>query len=173
MGRAQDLGDSVLARDLAQEVVQRDRHNVAARKLLGQTSFRGVWMRPNEANLAQGLVLYNRRYVSWDERNQQIADEKLVTQAREDARVQRAEERRQRMLRVASAQALASTPDPWNTIGYPPRSNYGSGYRAVYWPPVCPPVYAVPYGGGSRISIGASGGSGSFGWNFNWSSNNH
>jgi len=160
--RARALGDPVLARDLAAEVVARDRQHAQARNLLGHVRHRGVWMRINEAHLAQGLVFHQGRALTWDEREGILAKAEAARQAADDRRAQREEERRRRALQAASIEALASTPDPWGSVRYPP------SYRAVYWPPVCAPVLPVLRPGGSTIRVNAGGGGSGFRWDFSW-----
>ena len=158
--RARGIGDSVLARDLAEQVVLRDRHHAQARSLLGQSRYRGVWMKTNELRLAEGLVVHQGRAVTWDEREGLMAKAEATRQAAEDRRAEREAERQRRAIQAASVAALAATPDPYLTIRYPSQ-------RAIYWPPVCTPV--LPQQGiSSGLRISAGGGSSRFHWNLNW-----
>jgi len=170
--QAKAIGDPILTRDLAGEVVARDRRHAEAHRLLGHVSYRGVWMRANEASLAQGLVVHDGRAITWREREELLAraeEERLLAQER---RQQREADRRDRLLRAAAARAVTDGPgDSYYSNGYFSSSDYYYPYRSVYWQPGCAPVYATPvYGGGSSISIGGSGGSGSFNWGFSWNS---
>jgi hypothetical protein len=161
--RARAVGDGVLARDLAEEVVSRDRQHAEAHKLLGHSSYRGVWMRQNESNLAQGLVIHKGRFVTWDQRDELIAKADAEREAAEARRTQREEDRRRRQIQAASVAALASTPDPY--YAYPTTT----AYRAVYWPAYCNQVLPRP-APVSNVSINAGGGSSGFSWNFSWNS---
>ncbi len=160
--RARELGDNVLARDLAAEVIQRDRHHAEARNLLGHVRHRGVWMRIHETHLAQGLAFHQGRAMTWDERETVLAKADAVRQAAEDRRTQREEDRRRRAIQAASIEAMAHTPDPWGMARQP------TTYRAVYWPPVCTPVLPILRPGGSTIRINAGGGGSGFRWDFSW-----
>ncbi len=158
--RARAIGDNILGRDLAEEVVLRDRQHAQARSLLGQNRYRGVWMKTSEQRLAEGLVVHQGRAVTWDEREGLLAKAEATRQAAEDRRTQREEDRQRRAIQAASVAALASTPDPYQNIRYPAQ-------RAIYWPPVCTPVLP-PQAISSGIRISAGGGSSSFHWNLNW-----
>ncbi len=171
--RAQDLGDPGLARELAVEVVARDRSHGDARRLLGMTLVKGVWMRSNEAAIATGQVLHQGRWVTWDERLAAIADqERRVEQAA--ARREAADERR-----AARASARASTQLPYGPIDAPSYGyGYGSGFGAynnpylrrpniVTWPGCHSGSTSVSTGGG--LTVAGSGSSGSSSWSFNWS----
>ncbi len=181
--RAKAMGDQVLARDLANETVARDRDHEEARRVLGMVRFRGVWMRPGEAATARGDVLFRGGFISWAERERTLADEVKRHQDLEIARKERADQRR--------ADAVARAPAdlyPETDLGYsrPYRSYYWPGYGNSYpgypgYPVVVYPVGGFPGGGfpgtprpplyphpRSGLSVNASGGGSNSAWSFSW-----
>ncbi|MBA3846341.1 MAG: hypothetical protein H0X45_06835 [Planctomycetes bacterium] len=165
--RARDLGDPGLARELAIEVVARDRGHADARRLMGMTLVKGVWMRANEAAVATGQILHQGRWMTWDERQAAIANqERRVGLAA--ARREAADERR-----AARASARVGTQLPYGPISTPAYSydGYGYGYDNPYrrqpvivtWPGC-----HVGSSYGSGLTVAGSGSSGSSSWSFNW-----
>ncbi len=169
--RARDLGDPGLARELAIEVVARDRGHADARRLMGMTLVRGVWMRANEASVATGQILHQGRWMTWNERQAAIADQERragLAAARREA----ADDRR-----AARAAARASTQLPYGPISTPAYSYGGYGYgfdnpyrrqpTIVTWPGCqVGSGHASSYGSG--LTVAGSGSSGSSSWSFNW-----
>jgi len=124
--RARDLGEAVLARELAGEVITRDRQHAAARKLLGMTQYRGVWMRSHEAAAARGEVFHNGRWLGWDERERQLIE---IARREEDLRQARVADQSRREAAGYSYDGLAGYPAPTVVPGY----NYGGGYSGGYY----------------------------------------
>ena len=178
--RARDLGDAGLARELAQQVVARDRRHQGARRLLAMSLVHGVWMRANEAAVATGQMLIDGRWMTWSERQAQQA-ELAKRQEAVVARKKAADERR-------AARASATVPyGPIDVPGYGAgySAGYSSGYglnRYSYNPGLTYPANAVPtivtwpgcyapttvLSGGSGLSVAASGSSGSSSWSVRW-----
>ncbi|HYE06074.1 MAG TPA: hypothetical protein VEL07_11225 [Planctomycetota bacterium] len=169
--RARDLGDPGLARELAIEVVARDRGHADARRLMGMTLVKGVWMRANEASVATGQVLHQGRWMTWDERQAAIADqERRVGLAA--ARREAADERR-----AARAAARAATQLPYGPISTPAYSYGGYGYgldnpyrrhpTIVTWPG-CGVGSGTGSSYGSGLTVAGSGSSGGSSWAFTW-----
>jgi hypothetical protein len=164
---------TALAKEAAVQVVQRDRDHAEARRLLGHTKYKGVWMRPSEAATARGEVFFRGQWVAWQVQQQILQDE---AQRREDAlaaRKERDEVRRQRL--AAAAESSSSSfllPPPLYTSSY---------YRSPYYNPTGAWRYPILYGpthfhtphcttsSGSGWNISASGGGSHTAWSFNWS----
>lgn len=175
--RAREAGDLLLARDLAQQVVVRDRHHEAARRLLGMAKVRGVWMRSNEASLSRGEVIHHGRYVSWDERERQLIDEsKRLEEARQRQEEALAAMRARRYTAEGSAE-YPPTLVPQSTYTYyegpyHPYWRYGLPPRVSYWPGAYG-YGAHAYGGssyrsGSSVAVHGSGGGRNNSWSFSW-----
>lgn len=169
--KAREAGDSPYHRELAAITVERDRNHAAARRALGMVRYKGVWMRPNEAAVARGEVMYQGRYVTWNDREEAIRQAQAQKEAAIARRQEQEREARERRLRAAAEAALRPDPGPIYT---PPASTYvygsytpGPYYQAIYWPGLCHPRPVV-YGGGSTLSVSASGHSGSTSWSLNW-----
>lgn len=168
--QAREAGDPVLQRELAGEVVARDRQHAAARRMLGMVRARGVWMRPAEAAVARGEVLHLGRWVSWPEREAAIAQAEHERQEALARREEREKEARERRIRAAAAAAVENQRFEESTIipGYSGSYGYGNGCRVVYWP-VVNGVTTVNHGTGPGLVVSGSGRSGSSSWSFTWS----
>ena len=171
--RAREAGDSPYHRELAAITVERNRNHAAARRSLGMIQYKGVWMRPNEAAVARGEVLYEGHYLTWADREEAIH---LAQLHREQVAARRAEQEKEAHERRLRAAAEAATYDPGPGSGLEiyssasPRGVYnpGSYYHSVYWPGLCQPVAAPYCNGGSNLTLSASGHSGNTSWSLNW-----
>jgi len=175
--RAREAGDSPYHRELATITVERNRNHAAARRSLGMIQYKGVWMRPNEAAVARGEVLYEGRYLTWADREEAIHQAQLhreLVAARRAEQEKAAHDRRMR----AAAEAAAYDPGPGSGIEIYSSAysqgvyNPGSYYHSVYWPNLCQPV-ATPYynnncNSGSNLTIAATGSSGNSSWGLIW-----
>lgn len=170
--RAREAGDSPYHRELAGIAVERDRNHAAARRALGMVTYKGVWMRPNEAAVARGEVLHEGRFLTWADREAAIHQ----AQVRKDQLIARRAEQekaaRERRLRAAAEAAVYSDPGPGLGIrasssgghhGYA----HGSSYHVIYWPGLYPAP--VPHCGGSSVSLSVSGSHDHGNWSFSWS----
>ncbi len=158
---ASRAGDAVTARDLAAQVVARDRSHPEAHKLLGQVRSNGVWMRPNEVAVARGFVRHDGKWMSWEDRESAIALAANKRQEMDEARKRRIEQAREA---ANVAAAAASTGPIFGAYRSVPSSP--SNVHVVYWP-TCQPVQVVqaPQSG---LTVQGAGGGSSFRWAFNW-----
>jgi hypothetical protein len=182
----QDRGATAMARDSAAQTVARERNHEEARRLLGMTRYRGVWMRAHEVAAARGEVFFRGSWVSWDVQQQTLEDE---ARRKEEAIAERKERSEQRRLaRIAAAEAAASSaslyPETYVSGYYrsPYYNAYGTtgvycgfgGYpiQPIYRPYL--PFGGIGYpltcntGGGIAWHLGASGGGSNNAWSLNW-----
>jgi hypothetical protein len=159
---AKEAGDQVLYRELALETMVRDRQHEDARTALGLTVVRGVAMKANEAAIANGLLAYNGRWVTWSEREQGLA---LKAQRDEKEEVRREEREKRRATRAAAQAAYDNLISPYSSVNIPYNSR--NSPRVVYWATPCP-VPLQPLRVGSGLSVQASGGGSHHSWSFNW-----
>jgi hypothetical protein len=134
---ARGLDDNILAKECANQTIQRDRAHVEAHRFLGLVLFKGVWMRPNEVAVCQGLVAYEGHWMSWTDRETLIAHEE---KRRADLAAQRAA-----AIALAQAQADANAP-----IDLPPPTDLG-GTTGIS---TGVSTGLVPYGGFYRVNWG-------------------
>jgi hypothetical protein len=160
---AKEAGDQVLYRELALETLVRDRQHDDARAAMGLTVVRGVAMKANEAAVANGLLAYNGRWVTWTEREQGLAL-KAQREEKEEARREVLEKRR--AARAAAQAAYDNLVSPYSSVNIPYSSR--NAPRVIYWStPVCP-VPLQPLNTGSGLSIRANGGGSHHSWSFTW-----
>ncbi len=166
---ASRASETVAARELATQVVARDRGHAEARKMLGQVRHRGIWMRPNEVAIARGLIRHDGKWMGWDDREASIAAETRRRQEVEVARQQRIAQRREAAIAAATAASPGEVAFGATPISDPYRTRL-SNVRVVYWP-TCAPVVVQPqpYHQHSGLEVHAAGGGGSsFRWAFDW-----
>jgi hypothetical protein len=149
--RARSAGDLTLARELAGQVVDRDRRHEGARRFLGFCLESGVWMRPHEAAAARGEVFYNGRWMAWREREELLAAET----ARREAAKADAE-------RMAKERAERSAPveQPTSVIWIQP-------YRSPLFPYCRHPSWPG-WTNGPILHVQAGGNSPGWAWNIDW-----
>lgn len=110
LSQAFRLADQVIrSRELAEAVVELDRHHVAARAALGFERFRGVWMRPYEIAAARGLILHDGRWLDWAAYREALQDEAATAERRRERLAARQEARRQRQEERARRQRVEDT----------------------------------------------------------------
>ncbi|MEK7413363.1 MAG: hypothetical protein AAB263_08595 [Planctomycetota bacterium] len=159
--RARDVGEPIEARRWAYRAVAIDPTLDVAQRMLGRELLNGIWMTPNEAAAARGLVWYNDTWVSWDQREQlrHEANERLE---RQRVAAERAARRR------AEAAALAQN-DAWTMpASYQFRAD--TPLKVVWWGGGWPNQHALPFQQFPQSSIRLDGGWGGLKWNmhFNW-----
>jgi len=166
--RAQGIGDTVLARQLAADTISRDRYHAPAHKYLGMVAQNGIWMKPAEAAIARGEVRFEGRFMTWGAREAVIA-------ARERRQRQMEMEHQQRVA-AEKAEAEAEAEDDQSVPGLLPGGTvYTTNSPAILiapplqsqvqmWPtnPAPPP----PQQGG--LQIHAAGATGNTSWSFRW-----
>ncbi|GDY12696.1 hypothetical protein LBMAG53_15740 [Planctomycetota bacterium] len=150
--RARAAGDLTLGRELASQVLDRDRRHDGARRFLGYTLESGVWMRPHEAAAARGEVFHNGRWMAWSEREDLIAAET----ARRAAVVAEAE-------RLAKERAERSEPveQPTSVIWIQP-------YQSPLFPSCRHGSWPGWTTNGPILHVQANGQSPGWAWNINW-----
>lgn len=100
------LGHVIRQREVLQLVIERDRHHVEARAVLGFKLHKGVWMRPNEIAAAEGKLLHEGKWLTWEEYQAALAANEAAADLRQQRLAQREEERRQRERNRAIRQAV-------------------------------------------------------------------
>lgn len=170
------LGETIFARRCAQAVLHRDREQVEAARLLGLVRSHGIWMRSDEAAVADGKVFHEGRWLTWTQRERLLAErERQLANQRREA-VAALEARRSAHVpdyRWPVTQDLDR--DPWLL---PPQTARNGGFlvdgvwtpyplRAVYWP--ARPVLVVPVRQQPQVRLQASGQRGSTTWAVDWS----
>ena len=160
--RTRVAGDAIQARRWASRAVAIDPTQDVAQRMLGREQVNGIWMTPNEAAAAHGMVLYNDTWMSWGQREQ------LRAEARERLERQRvAAELAAR--RRAEAAALAQNNDAWTMpASYQFRAD--TPLRVIWWGGGWPYQPMMPYQQFPQSSIRLDGGWGGLKWNlhFNW-----
>lgn len=150
---AKRVGDQLQFRACVNEVLVRDRHHEAARRIIGHVQHRGLWMRPEEMAVACGQVRFRDQWVSWQDKERILADEarnRIAAMAQLDER---------RRVSAAIETAAYSVPATIQPV-----------YRAMYWPGafMSGGAYSGNCVGHPNGSIGMAGGGGNFRWRFNW-----
>ena len=121
---AKKSGDSFLERQAARALIRYDRHADEAYRQLGMIPYNGVWMTPYEVRLAQGLVRYKGKWMTFEQQwGLQQEDLAKAAAARE-----RAEERR----KARAARAAASAPGH-SSGGYFGYATYHPGWAYRPW----------------------------------------
>jgi hypothetical protein len=165
--RARQVGDPSLARSLAEEVVDRERHHTEARKFLGFHMQQGVWMKPAEAATARGEIYHNGRWMTWLQREEYIAAEaqRIATIKAE----QEAQAKERAALRAATEAAEAAEAARMPVLGFSQQSNNcqtRQPWIVTYpgWPAPWPqqPAYDP------MLRLRLQGGTSWLQWNFNW-----
>ena len=183
--RLHDFGEISSAKELAARVVVIDRGHREARKLLGMISYRGVWMRSNEAATARGEVFSRGTWMTWAAKEQIEAGEQRRSEEQAVARKEREEQRRQARISAAVAaenQANASAAYAETYVSGYYRSPYynsygntfGTTFGGIYYNGIRPlyPTYrgyatGYPHCGGGW-HVGASGSGSNNAWKFTW-----
>ena len=116
-------GEAVEARACARMVLERDADHAPARSFLGFVRQDGVWMRPEEAAVARGEVLFRGAWMPAAQRDAVLAEEARL-QAEADAQRARRQEQelqalalRRERARTAAAEASSAVPGPAFTFG--------------------------------------------------------
>jgi hypothetical protein len=110
-------GEPAEAKRCAQVVIERDTDHADARALLGWVRHEGVWMRPNEAALARGEILFRGRWMPAAERDAVLAEEARAAAEAKTRAEERLADARRRSEEARLREAAAPEPSPWFVNG--------------------------------------------------------
>jgi membrane protein involved in colicin uptake len=162
---ARVLGETAAVRPLAKAVIAKDPDHAQARQVLGFVKQDGKWMKPAEAALARGEVLFRNQWMPPAQRDAILAEEK---RAAAEAEAKAAKEREAKIANaaVAEARAKAEKAQAEADAANAPYATFGTGYVVpsnVVLVPGCTTTTTTT-GTSSGIRVHAQGGGSSSSW---------